>query len=108
MKRSSTRERSPAAQVDWEGQVEPVVSEATAEWVDLAVSEATGEMAAPVDLAAQGFWESAEEMVEQVAMVPTVEWEAPEGEADSEASEAWVPSEAMAGLVGPVFSPRHH
>jgi hypothetical protein len=107
MKRSSTRERSPAAQVDWVEQVDPVASVETAAWVDLAVSEATGEMAAPVDLAAQGFWEATEEMVEQVVMVPPVEWAAPEGEADSEASEAWVPSEAMAAQVEPVFSPRH-
>ena len=71
----------------WEGQVDPVASVETAEWVDLAVREATGEMAVPVDLAAQDFWDSTEEMVEQVAMVPPVEWEAPEGEADSEASE---------------------
>jgi len=107
MKRSSTRERSLAVQAAWAEQVEPVVPEATAGWVDLAVREATGEMAVTVDLAAQGFWEATGEMVEQVAMVPPVEWVVTEASADAVASEAWVPSEAMAVRVGPVFPPRH-
>jgi hypothetical protein len=108
MKRSSTRERSQAAQAAWVEQVDPVASVETAEWVDLAVSAATAEMAVPVDLVVQGFWEATGEMVEQVAMVPSVGSVVPEGSEDALASEAWVPSEAMAALGVLVFPPRHH
>lgn len=72
MRRSSTRERLTAAQAAWVERVDPVASVAsveTAELVDLAVREATGEMAVPVGQAVQGFWEATGGMVGRVAMV---------------------------------------